>query len=409
STLSKLLGGLGSRQNLVAALIIKRYKEMGEIGLAEALANCFLLTSPSHGWIEYFDGGTRLHIARALVEVNPARRVELFRLLADDYVGGLRNPRDLVMGLNELLPIIFSEVPWVALWREISEHVAHLSEFQGLHAISVEAEAPLSSSEMLVEASVRDYQLPIPEMETRFVRLLTQWLSEEEARALVLQSIERALRYGMFEWQAVLPLYLARGALKEHSEQFVRLLDRLAISRDIAVRINARNIQLGSVTAEQLVVRSPTEDTPLVFRIALNQGPSATTLYGVPNDFVASSMTKPLSPAEFFHVWTPELKLIARASGIPIENLLQRAQQIADEILGHSKWGTDAEKFMRTYLSEIELKITYRRPWAHAGGVAFRCLVSELIDFGLLEPGFALDLNLGRFFDEKLLRSPAIQ
>jgi hypothetical protein len=409
SILSQLLGELGSRQHLVAALIIKRYRELGEADLAETLGNRFLLTSPSHGWIEYFDGGTRLHIARALVEINPARRVELFRLLADDYVGGLRNPRDLVMGLNDLLPIIFSEVPWGALWREISEHVAHLSEFRESEAMDVTSESTLSCSEMLVKMSLRDYQLPVPEMQTRFVRLLTHWLIEKETRALVLQSIESELGCGLLEWQAILPLYMARDTLKEHSEQVVRLLDRFANSRDVSVRINARSIQFGSVTAEQLMVRSPAEDLPVVLRLALTGGSSGTSLYGVPEDFVAGVMTKPRVPAEFFRIWMPELKLIARASNIPLENLLQRAQQIADEILRHSKWGIDAENFIRTYLSGIELKITYRRPWAHAGEVAFLCLVSELIDFGLLEPGFALAANLGRFFDERLLRSVAVQ
>lgn len=407
SVLLQLLDQLGSRQHLVAAQIVSRLRQLGDLVRAESTADRFLATSASHGWIEHFDGGTRLHIARALVQINPGRQPELFRLLADDYVGGLRNPRDLVMGLDDLLPIIFVEVPWIALWREISQHIAHLSEFCESEPIPAPQTSEQSSAAMLIESAIRDYQLPVPEMETRFVRLLTNWLCNPKTRELVVELIERELQGGMLDGQAIVPLHMARASLKDGSKHLIALLDRLTMSPDISVRSYARVIQFGKIAPEHLV-QAPTGDPPLLFHIALDESPPSASIYGLTPEFVQTTTSKPRVPSEFFRVWMPELQVVARRTGIPIQNLLHRAQQIADGILERSKWGVDAEDFIRGYLAGIELKITYRRPWAQAGEIAFFCLVSELVDFGFLDPEFVIANDLGRFFDERLLRSPPV-
>lgn len=402
--LLQLLDQLGSRKHLVAAQIVDRLRQLGDLKLAELTATEFLETSAPHGWIEYFDGGTRLHIAKALVQINPARRPELFRLLADDYVGGLRNPRDLIMGLDDLLPIVFDEIPWDELWRQLSEHIACLSEFCESEPIPVPQLTEQVSAAALVESAVRDYQLPVPEMEIRFIRLLTSWLINPDTRELVVDSIDRALQDGMLDGQAVVPLFLARESLNKHSARLTGLLDRLDASPDISVRAYTRAILRGKFNPEDLT-RDAVGDLPVLFQIALDAKPPSPSIIGLTPDFVQSTTSKPRAPAEFFRVWMPELEFVAKITAIPINNLLERAQQIADDVLGRSKWGANAEDFIRSYLAGIELKITFRRPWAQAGEIAVLCLLSELVDFELLDPKFILANDLVRYFDARLLRS----
>jgi hypothetical protein len=402
--LMRLLDQLGSSQHVVAAQIADRLAQLGDLEQAETLANRFLETSVSHGWIAYFDGGTRLHLARALVNMNPNRRPQLFCLLADDYVGGLRNPRDLIMALDDLLPIIFAEVPWKALWREIGEHISFLSEFAEAEPIPAPQLSDWGAKSMLIESAVRDYQLPIPEMEIRFARLLTRWLGKPESSELVVEAIERALDEGMLDAQAVVPIYMARDSLQDRSERTASLLDRLTSSSDISVRGYASAVKFATVTPENLL-RAPVGDPSVLFRIALDTNSLSPPLYGLTPEFVQATTSRPREPSEFFRVWLPEMKMVEQVTDIPVQNLLERAQQIAEDLLEQSRWGKDAENFIRKYLAGIELKITYRRPWAVTGEIAFLCLLSELVDLGLLGPAFVIDTNLGRFFDERLLRS----
>jgi hypothetical protein len=402
-----LLDQIGSRKHLVAAQIVDRLRQLGDFKLAELLATEFLESSAPHGWIEYFDGGTRLHIANALVQINPARRPELFRLLADDYVGGLRNPRDLITGLDDLLPIIFDEVPWGELWGQLSEHIACLSEFNESAAIPVPDLIDQVCAAALVESAVVDYQLPIPEMEIRFIRLLTNWLVNPSTQELVVDSIDRALQNDMLDGQAVVPLFLARDSLSIRSHRVTGLLDRLAASKDISVRVYTSAILHHKVYPEDLT-REVAGDIPVLFEIALNEKPPSSSIVGLTPEFIQSTTSKPKDPTEFFRVWMPEFEFVAKIAGIPVNNLLERAQQIADGVLDRSRWGANPENFIRSYLAGIELKITFRRPWAQAGEIAFLCLLSELVDFELLDPEFILASDLARYFDATLLCSRTV-
>ncbi|MDE2369699.1 MAG: hypothetical protein KGN16_12080 [Burkholderiales bacterium] len=403
-TLMPLIDLLGSRAHLVAAQIVDRLAELGSGTLAQGLADRYLQSSTPSGWIEYFDGGTRLHIARALVRISPGRRPDLFRLLADDYVSGLRNPRDLVMVLEDLLPIVFDEVPWIEVWHELREHITQLSEFTEHEPAPPSTLTEFGSTQALVDSAVLDYQLPVPEMETRFIRLITLWLEDSRMREPTLESIGRSIDEYLLDSHAIVPIYLARRSLDVASPKLAALLQRLDASPDISVRAYTRAILRRNVSSDDLL-RSTMGEAPVVFGMDLQSSASETPIVGLTPEFVQQNTSKPRTPAEFFRVWLPELKWVSSVTDVPVDNLLERAHQIAEVLLGRSRWGTDAEERLRSHLAGIEWKITFRRPWAAVGESALFCLLSELVDFGLLQPELVRATDFWMFFDERLLRS----
>ena len=406
-TLEGLLSQLGTGIHLVAAQISNRFRALGDVSKAESIAATYLDTAPPYGWITQFDGGSRLQLANALIKVNSTRRPALFSQLVGDYVRELRNPREIAMDLDEFFPILFTEVPWQALWLEVSNHISQLDEFIQSVAISGASTTEHSATSALVHLAVTDYQLPIQELEIRFIRLLAQWLETPAACDLVLALLESALAHQMDDWQAVVPLLVAAPALRRSEPpRLAALLQHLDASNDISVRMYAAVVRHGRVMPNDLM--RDRETSPIAFSMQLPSSAPHGHEIDLPPTAVESMAHLPADPARLFHLYHPQFELLARMTEIEVENLLERAQQIANSIASNYRWGANPEPAIRKFLSAIELKITFRRPRAHIAESALFALISELVDTGLLDPAQVLSTGLALFFDEKLIQSKPV-
>ena len=162
---------------------------------------------------------------------------------------------------------------------------------------------------------------------------------------------------------------------KDFSEQILSFLS----SSDFVLRCMAAELaeELGlSIESDQNAAKS----LPMIYNLHLP--PLKNQERAVPSDAIRAGETYPDSAdaLEMVRPFDAELKMLSRASKVPLGNLLQRTATLMRQLVPEEQWSKSAaEKFLKL-LNSIELKLAYNRPRPQVALRAICQVVAELAD-----------------------------
>ncbi|ATG88311.1 ATP-binding protein [Methylomonas koyamae] len=364
-----------------------RLHRLGHTSEALALLESMLQQSKASGWDSDWDGGTRQTAFRGLIAIDPKRwRSQALKTLLDDYTSEFRYPINIINNWEELTEILFENVPWNQLWPEFREHISQLAEFSLAKELpELEADSDFTIEDALLSVYSWAAKLPIGEVRDQVHNGLSEIVVQglaPKATTLSIFSLLNDKHIGVVQGLALLDSTWRQGAsiTKEFS---VPILD-LCQSQDFIVRRMAEQLadlmEIKSVSTEK---DRPTK-LPLVYTLKLP--PLSTYDSAVPDHAIHPGEALPDSsdPLEMIRPHQEAIEWLSHITEIPMENLLQRTATLMHSIKPEADWNSAAEKRIRDWLSNIELKLVYNRQRPHVAQLAISHVVAELADAGVL-------------------------
>lgn len=394
------------RDKLVSVRIAERLLALGLKEKALEIAQAVYESGEKYGWIKYVDGGSKVVPATFLIKAAPETwRPRILCDLLNDYVQEGLYTRDFAHGLDDLIDLLGLSDRVSDLWAEIKEHVFQLFEFAedfGKDVPKVPETPTISVRVALGEFILTDLLIPIPEMQSRHVRALTEIALSPSGEDVVHGLVKRISLDNPNNALYVSVAALCFQGAATHRAKLRPTLQHVAIDADIAVRLLAMNAfeRAGEPSPP---VQKDNFQLPLTYVMELKEPLS------LKPSLPASAITpgNPLyvgtDPVDLLSPFVDELELLAEIADIPIANLLERGVQLMHQIAPRATWDGEAERQLQRHLSAIDLKLHFTRPKARIADLAVRRVAAELLDAGRLARDTASALGLGRIFDESLL------
>jgi hypothetical protein len=387
----------------VFAALGRRLAELGDLQGAWALGELAFASSSSSGWDRQMDGGTRIEAFQTLRSADRTRTRSLaFETLVRDLAGWFKFPRNIARNLDEILPLLSDDVPVKELWAEIERYVHILFEGRPLRnedGLSLETDVPDDTparaiSDILAGDIDHLVQLLAVGWQQSLIELLLR-------REVVAQStVVELLRDTEAKQECVLKVLDAVSLKDPDSAAFVREeLSLLADSPNYTIRHIAATVceRLGYTL--QIVQQ---HDLPPIYSLELPPGgddsfddqPVSET------DFLPETN----DPTVLVRAHEPELRALAKATGIAPENLFHRAARMMTEFVTRDYPSADTERDLRAGYDAIGLRLPYRRPRALLARRAGFHIVAELIDGGALSKELLAQMEWCiRFYDPLML------
>ncbi len=389
--LSAALRTVGARAKDVQPLWM-RLQELGRTDLLETEAKAFVDSGERYGWYRHFDGGSRLTPLQTLAGLDERYRTLALRTFVTDYLGGARNPKDAARSLDELADLFWANPPTTEIWREICEHVFQLEEFRAPSARLPPAESKNQDDEaaftdVLVGIMFQALALPLPELRDDAYRALISAATASACVAAISNGIDKLLDSsgeGLLLGLSLLdgvpePALLASGRMRDRIMSTASSTD--AAARSVAMRLLQKlDVQppLGSPRALPAVygMKLPPFATDRTPRNAVLLEPGTV-------------LPETSDPLELVGAAQPALDLIARASGIPSRNVIERAVSLMHSFGSGEPWDAATERALMARCRALGLETAYRRPRAAAALRAASIIVGELLEEGALEEDLA--------------------
>lgn len=203
-----------------------------------------------------------------------------------------------------------------------------------------------------------------------------------KATTLSIFSLLNDKHIGVVQGLALLDSTWRQGA--SIAKEFSAPILDLCQSQDFTVRRMAE--QLADLMEIKPVTTEKDEPTKLPLVYTLKLPPLGNYDSVVPDHAIHPGETLPDSsdPLEMIRPHQEELEWLSHITEIPMENLLERTAILMRSIKPESDWNSAAEKRIRDWLSNIELKLVYNRQRPHVAQRAISQVVVELADAGLL-------------------------
>ncbi len=371
-----------------ARVLWDRLRELGRFDLLEADAKAALDSSERHGWYRILDGGSRIEPLQVLTEINERYRELALGAFIEDYLGGVRNPRDAVQMLDELAGLFWAQPPVGEIWREIREHVFQLEDFRApvarFPSVDASAEGGLPVAEgVLVGVLFYALGLPMPEVREDAYRAVVAVATEGSCIDLVAGEIEALLvshDEGLLLGLSLLDA-LPAGVLPP-SDNLTHQIATAASSGDAAVRNVA--VRLATKLGIQPVSPCTPRALPAVYTMSLPPFVTEDRPYTAALLDPGTVLPDTTDPLEIVGCALPILKVVARTSGIPLRNVVERAESLMRSSSSDEPWDSNAERELMARSRTLGLETSYRRPRAAAALRATAIIVGELLAAGEL-------------------------
>lgn len=366
---------------------------LGDRATVDRVRDRLLSISHPRGWHRRWDGGTRLGVARFLVEnYADAGRQRAFELLASDIVETGVDARGLLSEFDTLTELLFPELPIADVWAEIKQQIEELVEVKDAAQASLPPWPSQSRAHSDVLAELVDTALdsPVTELAAAARKAIVDLVNFGVLASPLCDLVSQRLRGPEDERQiaALALLHTAMDTAIDWVATFAADLSRLAWSDSAIARRMVHQILAG--------LKQPLPDgpenvaLPAIYKLAFPPTPLPET--SSLGDWYEPGQTMPdtRDPFEFARLYLDPLKVVAEASGLSLEALTRRLYQLAQQIALPDTWSQSAEDRLMKHLTAIELKVPYRRPRSTVIRQAFGRLIAELFDAGELdarEPG----------------------
>ncbi|MDD2776113.1 MAG: hypothetical protein PHU06_09165 [Gallionella sp.] len=386
--------------DMVRNMCASRLHDLGYTPEALLMLEAVLGKTTASGWDRSWDGGSRQHALKALIAIAPNKwRPSALEMLVDDYISEFHYPQNLIHNLEELAEILFEEVPWEQLWPEIREHIYQLSDFSLAEERSPSPhESELTAEDVLLQAVVWAGNLPIDEVRDQVHCTLCEFVMRNIAPSAIEAVISAQLSSDslkVIQGLAVLDTTWQRGALL--AQNYTAQIRSLLFSPDYVVRVMATKL------AEEMgldfeIFQNAAQPLPLTYNLHLP--PLVSTERAMPFNAIRADESYPdIDDAlEMTRPFDGVLKMLSRASDIPLENLLQRAAMLMRQLVPETQWCKSAADQSKKLLDFIELKLPCNRLRPQVALRAISHVVSELAD------AERIDMNAQMFAYSQLCR-----
>jgi hypothetical protein len=337
--------------------------------------------APANGWASAYDGGTCLKAAAALVRADPSKgsRRVLLRWL-NDVAGGETGMPHMFEQFDQLVGFFVPATSRPDLWTLLREHFLEFAEarenpekFPPLPALP--ATKPIAAA--IPNWLRHGCELSVPAVEDESFRgiaelaqmgtcdeavgsLLRRWLGEDD----------------VCQQRAVSLLGVISQSRPAYAVGFTGEIQSLRNSPSLVVQ-NAAN-QLARNLGLPPVPKVLGELSP-IYGLALP--PIYEPEHRIPSEFYGPGCVTPdtRDPWEWVGVVAGELRILAEASSIPLQNLVHRTATLMGEILPRSLWDADAEAAVKRRVERAGLLLSYGRPRAVQARRAFSHVLAELL------------------------------
>ncbi len=367
------------------ALFAKRLKALGHEEEGRALLKSLLGKSVPEGWDKNWDGGSRLSAVRAFLDFDTEQgRAMAFDLLVNDYLSARRNPRSMINNLEDYLPLFFDQVPVVEVWEEIREHVFQLNEFVHTKALPpYPGEHHFSWQAILMQLIVDAMQIEISEINEEAHRAFCKLYKNPANDAQSISVLNSMLEGG--EPQICQALAVLESVLEQRPKAAVAFSEKLSLL-SASPNMTIRTMATGLTHAIGIPSSSP------------DSRPLATTYFMELPDFPVYDEVIPFSslppgasfpdsddPLEMVRPFQNEFELLGQLSGIPQQNLINRAAVLMKTLSPKENWHKKTEEDMKAWLSAANLKLTYHRLRPQQALRSLNYVAAELTDAGKLD------------------------
>ncbi|MCH7539457.1 MAG: hypothetical protein IH999_03510 [Proteobacteria bacterium] len=404
----------GERSVPALDLLSKRLAELGYLREALEIAESMIAISNSMGWSRYYDGGSRRIAFERLIALDSENgRERAFDTLIEDIFSGLRHFDFLLGSIEEILPLLTTELPILELWQEIEEHVGQLNELKSTLVEQLPDPASVSwevredtNESALITLLANHLTHPISEVATGAHKALYDIIVEGGLTPIIQQVIsDRLAGDEPDQLHALIVLDNVCQGDRSILEPFSRALTSLCSSTDFAVRKLA--LGLNEILGYELPDSSRTQKTlPPIYSLHLPPADMATPLTPLsavapgdplPDTDIPSEMVTPLG------TW---FEMLSGLSGYPLHNLCRRAVELMRQLAPESEWNAAAERQRQDQLGSAGLKIPFSRPRVEMARRGFNHVIAELVDSGKLNDTDLRVLSpVLKYCDSRMLRA----
>ncbi|MFA6091864.1 MAG: hypothetical protein WCU88_08085 [Elusimicrobiota bacterium] len=381
-------------------LVAMSEKARSESRIAEARGwgERALLAGSRSGWISHYDGGSRLKAIDALaaIDANEARD-RAFKAFADDIkTGETMGPYHLLQNLKDMSSRFDLNIDAEGAWAEMEGYLRAMFKHASLpddEPSEPTADADSSESALLdlaIEALTSPARLASSSMEAACLRLAA------DPSCLEATVQQKWTSRGVWP-RALMPLVESMLRSGRCSADFVDAIEKATPLEDIEIqRCVAR--ALGKPFPKD----PPKPNTQLAATYKLTMLPPSPEL-PKPKFKVGQPLPDSKNPIEIVKPFDIILRATSRMSGVPLQNLAQRAVDLMRGWLPEAEWNEEGERKVRAYLEGIALRVAFVRPRSALAQRATSALLGELHDAAKLSRQDLLSLmDLTTYYDPDL-------
>jgi hypothetical protein len=366
------------KQSELFSLLSQRSFELNDEVLARELAEASLDHSSSSGWSAFYDGGTRLHAIKAFQKINKeeSKRKALVTLTED-----ILNTTDwdsLLASWEEICALLTENPDPIQIWQEIEGYLGRL--FGSATLPEIPEFIYQDDKQVVLTLLFHLANFPVKAINTPVKTILADIVIQDVSSRNIIESLVDKSEANTILLSEV--LLLISG--KENGEvfQFESVLKKMAISKNLEIRTNARKTMLAYYSIEEIPNAEPTELSP-GFTLEL------------PHDrkFRNMKKTEPFENIEDtddpYKLITPYqnwLSLIEDETEIPRENIIQKWYELIIKKNDQQKLTGAYEREFQLLLKKLSIDFPFQRPRYAAVKTGLDYLLAELIDAGVFDP-----------------------
>lgn len=376
--------------DMLLALVVAfstRLIKLGEIAFATKLLDQRLKSESEARWDRDWSGPAKLQVFSAYKQIDCRKWSELaLRDLVEEFIGDYRYPANLIWNLEEITDIIFDSNDLAGIWGEITEYVYQLTDFKDLENQDLPEHLRFDSTqeglESLIDLVLYLFEIPAIEPQQMAAKLIQSFISNGNCNSALFARIAPRLRSP----DQMTPYYLAvllesAKSVKSFALEFKDEVQVLCVHKDIDIRLTAQTLADALNFAYQDVTET-FEQLPISYKLELPR--LQNTERTLPLSATRGAASDLTDSYERLRPFERTAYLLAEATGIPLQNIVTRAQEIMNGLAIDNKWDHEAERQLGEWMSEIGLKITYRRPRVTAARTALSTMIAELVDAGCI-------------------------
>ena len=386
----------GSQAAKALAQLSRRASGMGWVDMAESLANRAIEQSEAVGWDRWWDGGSRIEALQALREVNSKEGQALaVKLYSEDLGGQFRSPQRLLTHFDEILPLLFTDIPQLDIWNLLDDYLDELY-----------ASVPVE---------------PIPDIEEQLSKYLEETMQDNAAQGVAdalaiyldhpsyvvaaqainafasilvssseTKEIEQALKSSITRSEAAAErvlIVLEAIAEKKPSvlESFRESLYRLMESQNLKMRVSATMLTTFLEGLSMDVPRLQCE-IPSIYTLEL----PPLTVHRTEDAFDGRETPILLNdPARILRPLDMEAREVAKKAGVEEDAVLYRTVHFFEQLVYEHSWVTDADRInerrLQNFLDDTGLRVSFHKPHIEPAWRAVAHVAAELWDAGVLD------------------------
>ena len=391
----------------IFAILSEKLCDLGDREGAWSLGEQALKASTAYGWDRWYDGGSRLTAFRALVHADPSRARPLaYETFIRDVSVEFRYPR-IALKLNEILPLLTSELPIQEIWSEIERYV---------HAL-------FDNSSLPTDGSAEIDRQPIPDTAHRAIADLLLLHIDHPVNA-VAQAAQRVCAKLLFRHDPTIQdaVHEFLEKTESHQEHILMVLDAVSFqepdavvpfcrkiaslhqSPNYAIRRAAKTIYeyIGCELPDSshdlmpppvVVVHSPSNSfllpcyispkLPAIYQLSLPP-PSIASLADRENIRAEEPLPDSDDPVDILCPFDFQIGFVAEEARLPKVNMFYRTVQIMQQLAPQETWSAQGERQLRAALDPAGLRLPFRRPRSVLARRAMFHVIVELINANVL-------------------------